>query len=83
MNIKQYINIWGVYMRYDSIIIGSGPAGLSAAINLKIHNKNILWFGNNNLSAYIRVHSPSVSRLALRQLWIHPIATGTEQLSGK
>ena len=37
-------------MRYDSIIIGSGPAGLSAAINLKIHNKNILWFGNNNLS---------------------------------
>lgn len=37
-------------MRYDSIIIGSGPAGLSAAMNLKIHNKNILWFGNNNLS---------------------------------
>ncbi len=37
-------------MRYDCIIIGSGPAGLSAAINLKIYNKNFLWFGNANLS---------------------------------
>ena len=37
-------------MRYDSIIIGSGPAGLSAAINLKTYNKNFLWFGNKNLS---------------------------------
>lgn len=37
-------------MRYDSIIIGSGPAGLSAAINLKIHNKNFLWFGSADLS---------------------------------
>lgn len=37
-------------MRYDCIIIGSGPAGLSAAINLKIYNKQILWFGNANLS---------------------------------
>ena len=37
-------------MRYDCIIIGSGPAGLSAAINLKTYKKNILWFGNANLS---------------------------------
>lgn len=37
-------------MRYDCIIIGSGPAGLSAAINLKTYNKNFLWFGNANLS---------------------------------
>lgn len=37
-------------MRYECIIIGSGPAGLSAAINLKIYNKNFLWFGNANLS---------------------------------
>ena len=27
-------------MRYDCIIIGSGPAGLSAAINLKTYNQN-------------------------------------------
>lgn len=37
-------------MRYDCIIIGSGPAGLSAAINLKIYHKNVLWFGNAKLS---------------------------------
>lgn len=37
-------------MRYDCIIIGSGPAGLSAAINLKTYNKTFLWFGNANLS---------------------------------
>ena len=37
-------------MRYDCIIIGSGPAGLSAAINLKTYNKNFLWFGNAGLS---------------------------------
>ncbi len=37
-------------MRYDCIIIGSGPTGLSAAINLKTYNKNFLWFGNANLS---------------------------------
>ena len=40
----------GADMRYDSIIIGSGPAGLSAAINLKTYNKSFLWFGNKNLS---------------------------------
>lgn len=37
-------------MRYDCIIIGSGPAGLSAAINLKTYEKNFLWFGSKNLS---------------------------------
>ena len=36
--------------RYDIAIIGSGPAGLSAAINAKVRNKNIIVFGNNNLS---------------------------------
>ena len=35
---------------YDSIIIGSGPAGLSAALNLKIFNKDFIWFGSKNLS---------------------------------
>lgn len=36
--------------RYDIAIIGSGPAGLSAALNAKIRNKNFIIFGNNNLS---------------------------------
>ncbi len=41
-------------MRYDCIIIGSGPAGLSAAINLKIYNKQFLWFGASNFSEKVQ-----------------------------
>lgn len=41
-------------MRYDCIIIGSGPAGLSAAINLKTYNKHFLWFGNAQLSEKVQ-----------------------------
>lgn len=36
--------------RYDVAIIGTGPAGLSAAITLKIRNKNILLIGKKDLS---------------------------------
>lgn len=36
--------------RYDIAIVGSGPAGLSAAINAKIRNKKIILFGNKDLS---------------------------------
>lgn len=36
--------------RYDIAIIGSGPAGLEAAINAKIRNKNIIIFGNEDFS---------------------------------
>ena len=35
---------------YDAAIIGTGPAGLSAALTLKLHNKEILWFGSKELS---------------------------------
>lgn len=36
--------------RFDIAIIGTGPAGVSAAITAKIRNKNILLIGNKNLS---------------------------------
>lgn len=36
--------------RYDIGIIGSGPAGLEAAINAKIRNKKVIVFGNEDLS---------------------------------
>ena len=36
--------------RYDIAIIGTGPAGLEAAINAKIRNKNLIIFGNKELS---------------------------------
>ncbi len=35
---------------FDIAIIGSGPAGLSAALNAKIRNKKILLFGKKELS---------------------------------
>ncbi|PHV71970.1 thioredoxin reductase [Sporanaerobium hydrogeniformans] len=35
---------------YDIAIIGTGPAGLSAAINAKVRNKKFILFGNDHLS---------------------------------
>lgn len=37
-------------MIYDCAVIGTGPAGISAVLNLKIHNKNFIWLGNKDLS---------------------------------
>ena len=34
---------------YDCIIIGTGPAGLSAALNLKTYKKSFVWFGSKSL----------------------------------
>ena len=45
-------------MRYDIAIIGTGPAGISAAITAKLRNKNIILFGNKDLSdKIIKAHS--------------------------
>lgn len=37
--------------RYDLAIVGSGPAGLSAALNAKIRKKKFIIFGSNELSS--------------------------------
>lgn len=39
---------------YDVAIIGTGPAGISAALTLKALNKNIILFGSGQLSEKIR-----------------------------
>lgn len=46
--------------RYDIAIIGSGPAGISAAINAKIRNKDIIIFGNEELSDKL-IKAPKIS----------------------
>ena len=38
---------------FDCAIVGTGPAGVSAALNLKLHNKNFIWFGTPKLSSKI------------------------------
>ena len=40
-------------MIYDCIVIGTGPAGVSAALNLKILNKSFLLIGSKSLSGKI------------------------------
>lgn len=47
-------------MRCDIAIVGSGPAGISAAINAKIRNKNVIVFGTNDLSSKL-VKAPKVN----------------------
>ncbi|MCR4594696.1 MAG: NAD(P)/FAD-dependent oxidoreductase [Clostridiales bacterium] len=37
-------------MRYDIAVIGTGPAGISAAITAKIRNKNVILLGPDSLS---------------------------------
>ena len=77
----------GYTMRYDCIIIGSGPAGLSAAINLKTYNKNFLWFGNANLSDKVQKAEmvtnypgmPEITGLELAEAFIaHKESAGLE-----
>lgn len=38
---------------YDVAIIGAGPAGMSAALTLKLHDKSIVWFGSRAMSEKI------------------------------
>ncbi|MCQ2540068.1 MAG: NAD(P)/FAD-dependent oxidoreductase [Acetatifactor sp.] len=38
----------------DCIIIGTGPGGLSAALNLKTYGKDFVWFGSRSLSGKVQ-----------------------------
>ena len=40
---------------YDIAIVGSGPAGISAAVNAKIRNKSVVVFGNDELSHKVEI----------------------------
>lgn len=45
--------------RYDAIIIGTGPAGLEAAITMKIRNKDFLLIGNGVSTKVEKAHEIS------------------------
>lgn len=66
-------------MRYDCIIIGSGPAGLSAAINLKTYNKNFLWFGNAQMSEKVQKAEKVVNYPGLPELTGQELASAFVQ----
>ena len=40
---------------FDVAIIGTGPASLSAAITLKLHEKSIVWFGSPRFSSKVEI----------------------------
>lgn len=72
---------------FDCAIIGTGPAGLSAAINLKLYEKNFIWFGSKALSTKIALAEqvanypgfPSISGAALAgEFSAHAKAMGLE-----
>ncbi len=54
---KMWYNTYykGSDAMFDVAIIGSGPAGISSAINCKIRNKSIVLFGQNELSHKVEI----------------------------
>ena len=57
---------------YDCAVIGTGPAGLSAVINLKLHNKSYIWFGSKQMSSKVAMAEKVANYPGL------PLISGTE-----
>ncbi len=58
---------------YDTAIIGTGPAGVSAALTLQANNKSIIWLGSKNLSSKVSLaeqisNYPGFTRVSGSQL---------------
>ncbi len=79
-------------MRYDTAIIGTGPAGLEAAITLTIRKKNIILIGKKNSSGKVRsaekidnyLGIPAVSGDDLaRKMLDHAASMGVEISEGR
>ena len=79
-------------MLYDSIIVGAGPAGVSAAINLKILNKSFIWLAGSEVSgkaasAELVRNYPGLPDVTGKQLvWAfknHAEQMGLEPVSGQ
>lgn len=77
---------------FDCIIIGTGAAGVSAALTLKALNKNFVWLGNKELSFKIRgaekvknyAGLPSVSGGDMQTAFLNQVkAEGIEITEGK
>ena len=70
--------------RYDIAIIGTGPAGISAAITARVRNKNIILIGSRELSTKIEKASfinnypgiPAVSGEQLKEAFLILTAWG-------
>ena len=54
--------------RYDVAIIGTGPAGLEAAITAKVRNKNVLLIGNRSLSSKVEKAHTVLNYLGLPEV---------------
>ncbi len=68
--------------RYDVVIVGTGPAGLAAAMNLKIRKKEFLLLGSKGLSEQVQLSQyidnvlglPHITGPELNKTWGHHIA---------
>lgn len=65
--------------RYDIAIIGTGPAGLTAAITAKIRNKKILLLGNKDLSMKIQKAHEIKNYLGLANIAGQDLATAFKE----